>query len=461
MENEIRNLVLTMRELIPALNDEADAVQRAAARLRARDYRQLNSLCPAVALPVEILANLFLLSTCATAVDARHRSRQTITAVCHHWRIAALGTPDLWTLLSLRVERSAGQLLLEPSPHFLEWMLERASNRPLNLTISFHLHDHQPLELSDTILPLLTTALSQSDIVTLVMDTFQLDSYLPIHIPLPALTSITIECVYFDRASQVPMDLSQAPLLRHVETSGVVPLLLPSPPPSSIQSVSLSTFEIDIDASSLLQLRSLRTLKQLKIGARILPADFHGTLEFPELEKLAFPRESNSDATGIRIIHALVAPKLRYLCLARGADFPRRWQFPSLEYLEADAGHDLADNLECFPDVEYLRFRRPLSSERLVLEYLCRLNPHGEPVFMPSLRVVECWFDADYWDLMETLIKTRNRGEEERPGMSFSMKFYAYGFGHPPPGSFLAKHPFSAMDTAKSCAYWFALDEPC
>ena len=464
VENEIRNLVLTTRELIPALNDEADAVQRAAARLRARDYRQINSLRPAVALPVEILANIFLLSNCGTAPDKLRKPlkpRLTILSVCHHWRIAALGTPDLWTLLSLRVERSGGRLSLEPAPQFLEWMLERASNRPLSLTISFHLHDHQTLELSDTILPLLTTALSQSGIVTLVIDTFQLDAFLPIRIPLPALTSITIERIWFGRASQVPMDLSQAPLLRHIGTKGVVPLLLPSPPPSSIQSVSLSDFEFDIDASSLSQLGSLRTLKQLKLGARKLPADFNGTLEFPELVKLAYTRELKANKTDPKMIHAIVAPKLRYLCLPRSADFPRRWQFPSLKYLEADAGHDLVDNLECFPEIEYLRFGRPSSSERPVLEYLCRLDPHGEPVFMPSLRVIECWFDGKHWDLMETLIKTRNRGEEERPGMSFSMKFYAYGPRRLQPGSFLAKHPFSTADARQSHVDWFALDELC
>lgn len=260
------------------------------------------------------------------------------------------------------------------------------------------------------------------------------------------------------------MDLSCAPLLQHITKTGTVTLLLPSSSPTTVQSVFLVDFEINI--SELLQLPSLLSLKILKLQNLTLSAKFRGILEFPQLERLAFAPAGNPlRGRRLDIIDQLIAPKLRFLSLGVFSKYPQWERFPSLAYVEIGWRGLYSDPLKNPQGVEYLRLPRPHPlTEDPALDALCLLDTHGKVKLMPSLRIVECHYHPKRGRLLEKLIATRNKSEEERPGMDFSLKLHALDDtvdNRLELESFLAEHPFSTADARQSHVDWFALDEPC
>ena len=216
------------------------------------------------------------------------------------------GRQILWSSVLLRVCNTPSGVLQPPVP-LVELILERASKRPLDLTINFSEHVSQPLEHSDPTASIIRAALSQSKIANLSM---RHPSLLPpllslstTPIPLLALTSLSMKFSGSFLEPFISLDLSHAPLLQDIRQEGIVTVAFPSSSTSTIQSVWLTTSISDL--AGFLQITTFQNLKRLKLGGCVTLSGLPTTVEFPQLERLA--------GADRQMMNRLIAPKLRYL----------------------------------------------------------------------------------------------------------------------------------------------------
>ena len=433
IERDTQDVTTTIKELLLALNDELAAVKVAKDLLLARNNRKSNSSHPAVALPVEILAQIFFFACSGeTTTGNFRRIRSAIAATCHHWRISSLGTPALWSALSLNIyhdprgidlDRSTSvvspgsdYVVMRPDASLIDLELDRASSHPLYLTISIS-HFANSLKIPASILSRLRAALSRSQALKVfAVDPLPLSSIFSPTLPFPFLTSFTVDSTSLYDHVKAPVDLSQAPLLQNVEINGLVALSLPSTSLSAVRAFSLGHYEMD--NSELLQVAHCRNVKYLFVGGWMRDDGPLPALEFPALERLEHHPQSSS-----QLICAIVAPHLKYLSLGYFSDLPTRGQFPALRCFEATASTRLVEVLGRLPRLEevlvnYVPRIHPLKD---ILGALAQRNGEGEAVLVPDLRKLKCEFTPDVSGPITSLIESRNGEGRERRGWDFTV----------------------------------------
>ena len=428
VEKENREITAVIRELLRALDDEKAVVWAAMDLLPVRDKQKLNSSRPAVALPVEILAHIFLFACIDAIYPTKPRLiRSAIAATCHHWRVSAIGTPALWSQMFLGISKrpsstsvvspGSDHVVLRPHTSLVDLELERASSWPLNLTISISYLFDSALRISAPDIFTIRAALSRSEVVKVsAANSGLLVSIFSPTLPFPSLTSFTINRDIIS-SGKLTVDLCQAPLLHDVRARGPVALALPSTSHSP-----LHTFfgEHRLDLSELLQVANCRNLKHLSFeGMRSSAVEPPAVLEFPALERL----QHHPKPFALQIIEAIVAPHLKYLSLGWRSDLPTTDQFPALRCLEATAGVRLLDGLGRFPRLEEILILSSSHTSDLkeILDVLVQRSGEAEAGLLPHLRKLKCEYTPDVAEAIASLIESRNDEERTRRGLRFTV----------------------------------------
>ena len=426
--------------------------------MRIHHLCHLNSERPAVALPPELLSEIFLFA-CARQHDTRdrrrflhgeisRRDRYNITRTCHAWRETAIAATALWCCISIVVgdpvdyedddseddsdegsdEVSTDDLEIEPEDfrlvqpkfHTLQLDLKRAGDRPLMILIRAvgALPDHWGVEAAA-----LRAALPRSRFLCIVdLEDADLLSALITEQPIafPLLKTFIVDSLY----PNIAIDLSLAPQLKSARSYGA-PFLTNLVPRNIIRLSDNRTNLRLLQRCKRLQWLSLTITRRWtqRLQGQAVPE-----IRLSNLRRLSISWVGDSEilqTVGDHILSAITAPKLRYLQL-RSARIPSvRGQYPSLHSLDlqtrrGDMPHSVAD-------LEALFAHFPTIGELLMpdqkLEYLEDIliarDEHGEFKWLPNLS--DLWLETADETTAKKLIAVRNGGLNEERGMPFRL----------------------------------------
>ena len=112
-----------MEDLLLTFRHEAPAVR---ARIERLDTALLHTNSQSLGLPVEILVGIFEMAD----------SRYSVAGTRRLWRTVAVNTSSLWTKIELLVERKDEHFSIRPDMDLILLETQRASERPLDLSLS-------------------------------------------------------------------------------------------------------------------------------------------------------------------------------------------------------------------------------------------------------------------------------------------------------------------------------------
>lgn len=325
--------------------------------------RQLNASRPALLLPTEVLAHIFLqappqllerftLHEKIQVGNATRSIRLLISSVCHHWREVALGTPQLWSTISIQHEYCSDYIppsTLKPDRELFALELQRASNHSLDLILSIPRLLRNG-ERGDRFRPLLQSATVRSRSISGYMDMIDLEALikpLTFSPPLPLLRFFGIRIAAFPSKGLTPtvIDLTLASSLNTLSVEGLCSVRL-SNEHQCVKDLCLSIPDRFLESVELL--RTTAHLHKLKWKSTFLaypPPFTHpqaSDLHFPFLEELSLfaVRRRNTGLYG-SVLHSISAPQLKILKVDVAWEFiPITWpyphQFPQLEQLSVE-----------------------------------------------------------------------------------------------------------------------------
>lgn len=356
-----------------------DVLKHKAVLLRARRLHAINLRRPAVALPPEILGDIFLYACLdyLTQFDVyKHHdavksfkpptARYSIASVCYRWRQVAVSTSALWS--SIFIHSTALRRVVPRLP-LLVLELARSGNRPLDLTIQCSDRFNQQNEM----FPIIRAALPRCEKIILRGDQEKwpndlMSSIDPI--PFPNLRSFISESGGRFSEDRI-VDFSKAPIVEEVFVDGAMRLVNLS----SCRMKRLALHQSGVDLSKL-SLSSLEVLALSRCSSdRIL---FNSSsFNLPELRQL-----------DIRLFcepFPIVAPKLQYLKLGFADETPVTSGLSSLQTLHFDSNDTsgLIDSLRGVPQLSEL-YCFCVSPELIVA--LSRQDDSGAFDLVPDLR---------------------------------------------------------------------------
>ena len=441
-------------------------------------YRQ-NAQLPVVALPPEILADIFVYACSRPHNEDDYpyhythleppishivrRVRHAIGATCRRWREVLLSTTLLWSSISIEVALQGHKIRdfygppssdekyeFTPSLEMLEVELARAGTRPLRLGLYVQYQLEMPLELYE----LIRDAFPRC--VTIYLDFPPLTPFaMPLEetsVELPLLQSLGIHLLaqdHTERRRRAYTQLSLAPALRDFSTSYSV---VPPPLCTELRFTRLHLHDEVPFSEAVAIIRLSPQLRQLqwevpRLDERIPQEPIH----LPLLDELWFIH-SGGDASAV--LSLIFAPQLSTLQLWGGYVLPKR--FPLVRRLIFSTRtlgdwSSFVEALSCFPIVEELDINYSMLSEPVV-EALSQRGPNNEWTVLPRLRRLVWPASMAHLNLVEGLLRTRNEEQQDnRPPVTLVLD---YDEDDPVPPSVANLSPWATVGINASGSNW-------
>lgn len=410
-------------------------------QLRVPVLRRQNSRRSAVALPSELLSEIFLYACSRVpgkpgggypleAFNSRvhRRARQSITATCISWRKTAIGTTSLWN--SIAVEIPEDEVVI-PKLELLQLELGRSGSRPLRLRLDVqgHLTSWRGfLQAIGNALPHCQTIHfnCKSDIVPWSLLGRGAVS-LP-HLRSFVNYSSAAEIGLHGFPSSLPLcyDFRLAPLLRNISIANTTEVLRLSPSWEITRLQLGQSVSFSCAASVIQNCSKLRELSWQIEDLDELPSDLT-PLRLPLLEYLEYNEGSGGELHG-EILSYLITPRLSTLVVSMTGppDVDITQHFPMLRSFAAAPGHftDLDVLLEglahfyMWEEVEIGDFGLSES----VVEGLLRRGADGGWEILPRMKHLVLPRPVDL-DLAILLLNGRNAGHPGDPSLTMSFKY--------------------------------------